>query len=192
MTDHILTIFKLLQGVKRILTLNKQHITLQLFTQGPFWQKDFTTTLDASTSIAFERPAYLNQSESESESKSKSNAPEQTLTSANFITYLRHYFMKFACARQAKIPRLPLHGWALWIWSLLRVPGGERGFRCWFWLTGFLLNELDGERWRARGAGRALVDEVMGVLEGEKASTSGEWEECLGWVRERMGVSASG
>ncbi|KAJ0417861.1 hypothetical protein BJY00DRAFT_303154 [Aspergillus carlsbadensis] len=192
MTDHILTVFKLLQGVKRILTLNKQHITLPLFTQGPFWRKDISTTLDPSTNIAFDRLARLNQSASESNPEPSTSSPEQSLITAGVITYLRHCFMKFACAPAAD--PAPVLAW-LGAVDLGFVESLRRRERVpllvlAFW--GVLLMQLDGERWWARGAGRALVDEVMGVLEGLRGSTSMEWGECLGWVRGRMGGEVVG
>ncbi|KAL3443672.1 hypothetical protein BJX65DRAFT_298160 [Aspergillus insuetus] len=151
MTGHILTIFKLLQGVKRILTLKKQHITLQLFTQGPFWRKDVSTTLDTSTIVAFEGLTRLNQLES---------------VNAIVITYLRHCFMKFACAPQADpAPVLA-------------------------WLGAVDVEFVESLRRQERVPllVLALVDEVLGSLEGQGVSTSREWEEYLGWVRGRMGV----
>jgi hypothetical protein len=184
MTDHILTIFKLLQGLKRILTLNKQHITLQLFTQGPFWRKDVTTTLDASTSTAFNHLDRLSQSESEPDP----SYLEQSLMTANVITYLRHCFMKFACAPQAD--PAPVLAWlgAVDVGFVESLRRRKRVPLLVLAYWGVLLLELDGERWWARGTGRALVNEVLGVLEGEKMSQVDEWKECLGWVRGRMCV----
>ncbi|KAL3487267.1 hypothetical protein BJX62DRAFT_213853 [Aspergillus germanicus] len=186
MTDHILTIFKLLQGVKRILTLNKQHITLQLFTQGPFWRKEVTTTLDASTIAAFGRLAHLYQIEPKSESNIQS--AEKTLMTANVITYLRHCFMKFACAPQ--VDPAPVLAWlgAVDVEFVESLRRRERVPLLVLAFWGVLLFGLDGERWWARGAGRALVDEILGFVEGEKISQTEEWKECLGWVMRRIGV----
>jgi hypothetical protein len=180
MTDHILTIFKLLQGVKRILTLNKQHITLQLFTQGPFWRKDIFTTLDASTSSAFEHLNRLNES--------TASSPEKSLMTTNVITYLCHCFMKFACAPHAD--PAPVLAWlgAVEVEFVESLRRRERVPLLVLAYWGVLLFGLDGERWWAKGAGRALVDEVLGVLEGEEMSQTEEWEKCLVWVRGSMGV----
>ncbi|KAL3440503.1 hypothetical protein BJX65DRAFT_316464 [Aspergillus insuetus] len=198
MTDHILTIFELLQGVKKILTLGKPYITLQLFSQGSFWRKDSTGTLDASTADAFARLTALN------ESTISAVDLTQSQINANVIAYLRHCFIKFAVAREAEAEsasegRDPDPDPApVLAWLGAVDPGFVESLRqrdrvslliLAYW--GILLMRLDGypQRWWARGAGMALMGELMGVLGGGESNRrgfGGEWEGCLGWIGKRM------
>ncbi|KAL3465065.1 hypothetical protein BJX64DRAFT_297802 [Aspergillus heterothallicus] len=175
MTDHILTIFELLQGVKKILTLGKPYISLQLFSQGSFWRKDSPGILDVETDDAFARLSALN------ESTTAPLHPEQARVNAEVINYLRHCFAKFACAPEPD--PAPVLAWlgAVDLGFVESVRRRESASLLVLSYWGILLMSLDGNRWWARGAGRALMKELMEDLGGEELGY--EWEGCLGWVR---------
>ncbi|KAL5338269.1 hypothetical protein BJX70DRAFT_204916 [Aspergillus crustosus] len=183
MTDHILTIFELLQGVKQILTLSRPHMTLDLFSQGSFWRKDKPGTLPPETAEAFSRLAALNES-----TVSLFFSLEQSAINADAITYLRYCFTKFLSAPEPD--PAPVLAWLGavdpgFVESLRRRESVSLLVLA-YW--GVLLVGLDGigQRWWARGAGRALLNELVdGLGEGHGR----EWREylgCLGWVRGRM------
>lgn len=173
MTENIITVFELLQGVKKILTIGQSWINLELFSQGEFW-KDSSGTLDSDTDAALHQLATLN------EHTKPSIDARQFHINKDVIDHLRHCFMKFARSSDPA----PVLAW---------LAAVDKGFvdsvRCrqpfsllvlMYW--GLLLGELDGQRWWAKNSGLALVSELLDALSAEDLL----WESCLAWVRRKM------
>ncbi|KAL4807504.1 hypothetical protein BDV18DRAFT_135447 [Aspergillus unguis] len=166
MTDNILTVFGLLQGVKKILTIGQQQswINLGLFSKGEFWRKDSFIQLDEETDAALNKLKDISGAH----------------VNINVINHLRHCFMKFTCSSDPA----PVLAWLAavdkeFVESLhQRQPFSMLVLSYW----GILLTELDGHRWWAKNAGRSLVRELMGSLTTEDP----EWESCLAWVRQKL------
>jgi hypothetical protein len=174
MTEHMVTVFELLQGVKKILTIGRSWIHLELFSKGEFWN-DSSAELDGDTQSALDQLSFLND-------QTRSGGDDiQHGINRDVINHLRHCFMKFSFSSDPA----PVLAW---------LGAVDNGFvnsirrRSPFQLLilaywGILLAELDGKRWWARNAGKALVSEILESLDAEDLL----WEGCLGWVRRKMG-----
>lgn len=174
MTENIIVVFELLQGVKKILTIGQSWINLELFLHGEFW-KNTSAVLDGDTQSALDQLATLN------ERLEPEQGDGQYQLHQDVINHLRHCFMKFSVSPDPA----PVLGWLAavdkgFIDSLRqRVPFSLLILSYW----GILLGGLDGQRWWARGSGRALVSELLVTLRAREEDLL--WEECLGWVRRR-------
>ena len=173
MTDNMITVFELLQGVKKILTIGQSWINLKLFSQGSFW-KDTTAILDADTDGALNQLATLNE-------QIRANGDEdQFYINKDVIAHLRHCFTKF----YASSDPAPVLAWLAavdkgFVDSLRRrQPFSMLILAYW----GLLLADLNGQRWWALNSGRALVSELLDALSAEDLL----WESCLGWVQWRI------
>jgi hypothetical protein len=173
MTDNMITVFELLQGVKKILTIGRSWINLKLFSQGAFW-KDTTATLDADTDGALNLLATLNE-------QTRVNGDETQFTiNKNVIAHLRHCFGKYSLSSDPA----PVLAWLAavdkgFVDSLRRrQPFSLLVLAYW----GVLLAELSKQRWWALDSGRALVSELLDALSAEDLL----WESCLGWVQRRL------
>ncbi|KAL2822221.1 hypothetical protein BDW59DRAFT_149593 [Aspergillus cavernicola] len=170
MTETVLTVFELLQGVKKILAIGKSWINLELFSQGEFWKKNSVAILDAETDAALNSLATLNDTLNLAESH----------INKDVINHLRYCFMKFSCSSDPA----PVLAWLGavdkgFVDNLRRQePFSLLVLAHW----GILLSKLDGQRWWARNSGRALVSELMDALTVEDIL----WESCLGWVQRTM------
>jgi hypothetical protein len=175
MTENMMTAFELLQGVKKILTIGRSWIRLELFSKGEFW-KDTSAELDEDTDSALNQLLFLND-----QIKSSGNERQHKIH-RDVINHLKHCFMKFSCS----LDPAPVLAW------LGAVDNGfVHGIRTRSPLSllvlaywGVLLAQLDGKRWWARNAGKALVTEILVSLTGEDPL----WEGCLAWVRRRIGL----
>jgi hypothetical protein len=173
MTDNMITVFELLQGVKKILTIGQSWINLKLFSQGAFW-KDTTATLDADTDDALNQLATLNE-------HIRANGDEtQFRINKDVIAHLRHCFTKFSASSDPA----PVLAWLAavdkgFVDSLRRrQPFSLLVLAYW----GLLVAELNGQRWWALDSGRALVSELLDALSAEDLL----WESCLAWVQRRI------
>jgi hypothetical protein len=174
MIEHMVTVFELLQGVKKILTIGRSWIRLELFSKGEFW-KDSSAELDDDTQSALNQLSFLNN-------QTRSGGDDiQHGINRDVINYLRHCFMKFSFSSDPA----PVLAW---------LGSVDKGFvngirrRSPFQLLilaywGILLAELDGNRWWARNAGKALVSEILESLDAEDLL----WEGCLEWVHRKLG-----
>ncbi|KAJ6007254.1 hypothetical protein N7540_011230 [Penicillium herquei] len=171
---NILTVFELLQGVKRIFTLSQPWINLELFSKGIFW-KDKLGILDIDTDAALKQLVVLNQ---QATINSSSVHPRVNM---DVINHLRYCFMKFSCSPDPA----PVLAWLAavdkdFIQNIRRrEPFSLLILAHW----GILLKELDEQRWWwARDSGRELVLQLMEELRSEDPLVEG----CLGWVKRKM------
>ncbi|KAJ5100672.1 hypothetical protein N7456_006724 [Penicillium angulare] len=177
-TENIVVLFELLQGVKKILQAGRPWINLELFTHGEFW-KSTTAQLDPDTEAALANLSSLND-EVMVGVYSKWHRINQEV-----LSFLRHCYTKFAHSPDPS----PVMAW---------LAAVEKDFvdslRCrqpfsllilMYW--GVLLGELDGKRWWARGSGRALVSELSDALR----SGDPRWEGVLTWAEQRLAPSPS-
>ncbi|KAI2785911.1 hypothetical protein POX_h09674 [Penicillium oxalicum] len=178
MINNVVTAFQLLQGVKKILFIGRGWIKLKLFVKGDFWS-DVSTDLDEDTQSAFDQLSVLNdQIELSRENVLQSRHGRHR----EIIKHLRHCFMKFQCSPDPA----PVLAWLGAVDNDFvdnvqrRSPLSLLVLAHW----GVLLAELNDKRWWAHNAGRALVDEILGILDTGNLS----WEACLGWVRRKMGL----
>lgn len=173
MTENIITVFKLLQGVKKILTIGQSWINLELFSQGDFWN-DTRTLLDEDTDAALRQLAALNER----------TTPEDCRINRDVISHLQHCFMKFSCSPGPA----PVLAWLAAVnYQFVDSLRQRKSFSLVIlahW--GLLLGQLDGQRWWARNAGRALVSELLGALEGQELL----WGDCLAWLRRRLATQS--
>lgn len=174
-TENIVMLFELLQGVKKILQVSKSWIKLELFSQGEYW-KDTPTELDPDTEEALTHLSALN------DQVMIGIYSEQHRINKDVIAHLRHCYAKFARSADPA----PVLAW---------LAAVEKDFvdslRCrqpfsllilMYW--GVLLKDLDEKRWWARDSGRALVSELFDALR----SGDPRWKSALAWVERKMGL----
>ena len=172
-TENIVTLFELLQGVRKIMQVSQSWIKLELFSKGEFWKKT-PEELDPDTESALVHLAALN------DEVMVGIYSEQHRINREVISHLRHCYAKFARSPDPA----PVLAW------LARV---EKEFvdslRCrqpfsllilMYW--GVLLTELHGKRWWAKNSGRALIAELLDALR----SGDPRWERALSWVERKM------
>ncbi|KAJ5919208.1 hypothetical protein N7466_010151 [Penicillium verhagenii] len=169
-TENIVVLFELLQGVKKILQASKPWVKLELFTRGEFWKKT-TAELNADEDAALAHVLSLN------DLVMTGVYAKQHDIYQDVLSHLRHCYAKFARSPDPA----PVLAW---------LAAVDKDFvdsvRCrqhfsllilMYW--GVLLHKLDGKRWWARNAGKALVSELMEALQGGDS----RWENALSWVR---------
>jgi hypothetical protein len=172
-TENIVILFQLLQGVKKIMQVSKSWIKLELFSQGEYWKKT-PTELDPDTEAALTHLAALN------DQVMIGIYSNQHGINKNVIAHLRHCYAKFARSADPA----PVLAWLAavdkdFVDSLrCRQPFSLLILMYW----GVLLRELDEQRWWARDSGRALVLELFAALR----SGDPRWERALAWVQQKM------
>lgn len=168
MTENIITVFELLQGVKKILTIGQRQswVNLELFSRGEFWQKDRLAALDGDTSVALDQLIAI-------------NGNQGLEVNGDVLDHLRHCFMKFSCSPGPA----PVLAWLAAVDKgfVENLRQGQSFSMLVLAYWGILLGELDGKRWWARNSGRALVSELVSSL-----GTQDAWEGCLGWVKRKL------
>lgn len=174
-TENIVILFELLQGVKKIMQVSKSWIKLELFSRGEFW-KQTPTELDPDTEAALTHLAALN------DQVMIGIYSEQHRINKTVIAHLRHCYAKFLRGADPA----PVLAWLAavdkdFVDSLrCRQPFSLLILMYW----GVLLKELDGHRWWARDSGRALVSELFEALK----SGDPRWERALAWVQRKMAL----
>ncbi|KAJ6003069.1 hypothetical protein N7451_005616 [Penicillium sp. IBT 35674x] len=174
-TENIVVLFELLQGVKKILQACKPWVKLELFTQGEFWKKT-STELNADEDAALAHVASLN------DLVMTGVYAKQHDICKDVLAHLRHCYAKFARSPDPA----PVMAW---------LAAVDKDFvdnvRCrqqfsllilMYW--GVLLVKLDGKRWWARNAGKALVSELLEALRGGDP----RWDSALSWVQRQISL----
>ncbi|KAJ5700808.1 hypothetical protein N7536_003821 [Penicillium majusculum] len=175
-TENIVVVFELLQGVRKIHHIGASWIKLELFSRRKNPWDPGSVSLDSDTGAALERLDTLN------DETLASIDPIQHQVNKDAILYLRHFSTRVAnsvdpanvLAWLAMIDkefvdnvrrRQPLALLILMHWAVL-------------------LGELDGQHWWARGSGRALISELLDVLHPGDI----EWANALAWPQKKMGL----
>ncbi|KAJ5391099.1 hypothetical protein N7509_006589 [Penicillium cosmopolitanum] len=176
MTENIVTVFELLQGVRKIMQIGRSWIKLSLFSrQKELWDSG-PTELDSETAVALNRLMTLN------DETLASIDTDQYRINKDVITHLRHCFTLFGNSQD------PANVLA-WLAAVdkefvdnvrRRQPLALLILMHW----GVLLGELDGQRWWARNSGKALVSELLRVL----YPVDARWAGSLIWPRHKMGL----
>jgi hypothetical protein len=174
-TENIVILFELLQGVKKILQVSQSWINLELFSQGAFWKSE-PAELDSDTEAALTLLSALN------DEVMIGIYSDQHRINKQVIAHLRHCYGKFARSPDPA----PVLAW---------LAAVEKDFvdslRCrqpfsllilMYW--GVLLKELDGQRWWAKNSGNALVSELYLALR----SGDPRWDKALAWVQRKMAL----
>lgn len=180
MTESMVVVFELLQGVKKIIQVGvgQSWINLELFSRGEFW-KNSSASLDTDTESAMVQLDKLND-----EVMTGIYASQHQIN-REIIAHLRHCYTKF----QIEPEPAPVLAWL----AAVRKEFVE-SLRCrhpfsllilMYW--GVLLGELDGRRWWARDAGRALVTELLGALR----PGDPRWQPALAWAQRRMSLESA-
>ncbi|KAJ5648770.1 hypothetical protein N7490_005142 [Penicillium lividum] len=175
MTENIIVLFELLQGVKNIITIGRPWIKLNLYPNQNGLKSD-GPSLDGGTQAALDRLAMLND-----ESLSTINT-DQHLINKEVISHLHHCFAMYSNARG------PANTLA-WLCAVdkefvdnvrRRQPLALLVLMHW----AVLLGELDGQWWWARNSGRALVSELLLIMQ----PGDDRWADSLAWPQRTMGL----
>ncbi|CAG8049354.1 unnamed protein product [Penicillium salamii] len=174
-TDNIVILFELLQGVKKILQVSQSWINLGLFSQGEFW-RDTPEELDTDTEAALTYLFVLN------DQLMTGVYSHQHRMMTEVISNLRRCYAKFARSADPA----PVLAWLAaveidFVYSLrCRQPFSLLVVMYW----GVLLTELDGQRWWARNSGKALVSELLDALR----PGDPRWDSALAWVQRKTSL----
>lgn len=176
MTENIVVVFELLQGVKKIIWISEPWLHTRLFTS----RKEFLEALiqdpepDADAALA--ELTALN------DTKMATLDPEQHRINRDAIALLRRCFARHAVSRDAAAVLTWLAAVDKDFVSRLRQRQPFPLLILMHW--GVLLGELDGQMWWARNSGKALVIELTAALRHDTL----QWEEPQLWPRQKMGL----
>ncbi|GFG08963.1 sterol uptake control protein 2 [Aspergillus udagawae] len=175
-TENIVVVFELLQGVSKIFKISRPWLTMQLFTSQDDSDKLTTSKLDSETERALNRLAALN------DDIVATVDPDQYRIVKDAICRLHECFTQHATNRDAA---------SVLRWLAVASKEFAHALRCrkpfplmvlMYW--GVLLGELDGKWWWAQSSGTALVSELLAALQPGDI----RWEEARLWPKHKMGL----
>lgn len=175
-TENIVVVFELLQGVKKIHRIGESWIKLELFSRRKNHWDPGSVSLDSDTRAALERLGTLN------DETLASIDPIQHQVNKDAIVYLRHFSIRVADS----VDPANVLAWLAMIDKEFvdnvrrRQPLALLILMHW----GVLLGELDGQHWWARDSGRALISELLDALHPGDM----EWANTLAWPQRKMGL----
>ena len=175
-TENIVVVFELLQGVKKIHRIGESWIKLELFSRRRnFWDTG-VIGLDSETQAALERLDTLN------DETLATIDPDQHQINKDAIIYLRH----FSTRLNTSVDAANVLAWLAMVDKEFvdnvrrRQPLALLILMHW----GVLLGELDGQHWWARGSGRVLVRELLDALR----PGDPQWADAVAWPRKKMAL----
>ncbi|CAG8284397.1 unnamed protein product [Penicillium salamii] len=175
-TENIVVVFELLQGVKKIHRIGESWIKLELFARRRNNWDSSSMGLDNETQVALDRLGTLN------DESLASIDPDQHQINKEAIIHLRHFSMRIANVVDAA----NVLAWLAMVDKEFvdnvrrRQPLALLILMHW----GVLLGELDGQHWWARDSGRALVSELLTTLQPADA----QWAKAVAWPRNKMAL----
>ena len=181
MTETIIVIFELLQGVKRIMNISKPWLKAKLFTRrhdflrDPVPDPETLNSIIPETGLAFAKLSNLNNTLA-------SFDPEQHHINKESISLLCRCYTRYATTKEpsAVLTWISAVGKDFVHCLRRRQPFPLLILMHW----GVLLGELDGEMWWARNSGKALVAELLIALPTEAF----QWDGAQLWPKERLGL----
>ncbi|CAG8076549.1 unnamed protein product [Penicillium nalgiovense] len=174
-TENIVVVFELLQGVRKIHRIGESWMKLELFRRRNYWDAG-SAGLDSDTRAALDRLGTLN------DETLAGIYPDQHQVNKNAIVYMRHFSTRVADS----VDPANVLAWLAMIDKEFvdnvrrRQPLALLILMHW----GVLLGELDGQHWWARDSGRALVSELLDTLHPEDI----EWANAVAWPQKKMGL----
>ncbi|OOQ87302.1 C6 transcription factor [Penicillium brasilianum] len=177
MTENILVVFELLQGVKKIIHIGRSWIKINLYSrQKERYESMGPTELDSDASAAFDRLAMLNE-----ETVASMDA-QQYLINKEVIDHLRDCYTLYASSQDPGEVLAWLAAVDKEFVDNVRRQQPLALLILMHW--GVLLGELDGRWWWASNSGKSLVLELLQVL----LPADARWTEYLSWPQRRMGL----
>lgn len=177
MTENILLVFELLQGVKKIIHIGRSWIKINLYSrQKERYESMGPTELDSDASAAFDRLAMLNE-----ETVASMDA-QQYLINKEVIDHLRDCYTLYASSQDPGEVLAWLAAVDKEFVDNVRRQQPLALLILMHW--GVLLGELDGRWWWASNSGKSLVLELLQVL----LPADARWTEYLSWPQRRMGL----
>lgn len=182
MTENMIIIFELLQGVKRILNISLPWLKTKLFTRRHDFLKDPVSDVDLDncpcppgTTTAFIKLSTLNKTLANFD-------PDQYRINNEAICLLRRCFSRYASSGEPSAVLTWISAVGKDFVSCLRRRQPFPLLILMHW--GVLLGELDGLMWWAKGSGRALVMELLVAL----PPGVFQWDGAQLWPKESFGV----
>lgn len=176
MTENIVVVFELLQGVSKILNISRPWMKTRLFSSGsPFFDVD-CTKLDQKADAAISRLMRLND-----ESVTDANADQHRINK-DAISILHKCFCRYTNNGD---PGSVLAWLAAVDKEFVHRLRSRRPFPLLILMHwAVLLDHLDGQVWWARNSGKALVSELLPVVPPGDLS----WEEARLWPKQKLGL----
>lgn len=176
MTENIVVVFELLQGVRKIIWISDPWLHSRLFT----CRRDFLEALvkdpEPDADAAMAKLDVLN------DTKLASVDPEQHRINRDAVALLRRCFARHAVSSDAASVLTWLAAVEKDFVHRLRQRQPFPLLVLMHW--GVLLGELDGQMWWARNSGKALVIELTSVLQPGIL----QWEGAHLWPRRKVGL----
>ena len=176
MTENIVVVFELLQGVKKIIWISEPWLHTRLFTSRKEFLEALVKDPEPDADAALAKLTVLN------DTKITPMDPEQHRSNREAIALLRRCFARHAVSSDAAAVLTWLAAVEKDFVSRLRQRQPFPLLILMHW--GVLLGELDGQMWWARNSGKALVIELTAALQHEIL----EWEGAHMWPRQKVGL----
>lgn len=177
MTENIIVVFELLQGVRNIAWISEPWLHTKLFTsRREFWKESSVTELDPETEAALNKLATLNDDTMATVDQ------EQHRMNRDAIALLHRCFLRHANARDAASVLTWLAAVDKDFVDRLRRRKPFPLLILMYW--GVLLGTLDGQMWWARNSGKALVTELLVALHPGVF----QWEGAQLWPKQKLGL----
>lgn len=175
MTENIIVVFELLQGVKKIIWISKPWLHARLFNSRHELWKDNLLEPEPDADSALAELAALND-------KMAAIDPEQHRINRDAILFLRRCYSRHVIVRDAASVLTWLAAVDKDFVDRLRRRQPFPLFVLMHWAV--LLGELDGKMWWARNSGKALITELSDALQHDIL----QWGVTQLWPREKMGL----
>lgn len=176
MTENIVVVFELLQGIKKIIWISKPWLHTRLFTSRYEFWKDNLSEPEPEVDAALAKLTALN------DDKMAALDPEQHRINRDAIMFLRRCYSRHAVARDAASVLTWLAAVDKDFVDCLRRRQPFPLLVLMYWAV--LLGKLDGQMWWARNSGKALITELSSALQHDAF----QWEGTQLWPRETMGL----
>lgn len=176
MTENIIVVFELLQGVKKIIWLSKPWLHTRLFNSRYELWKDNLLEPEPDVDAALAKLAALN------DDKMAAIDPEQHRINRDAIMFLRRCYSRQVIVRDAASVLTWLAAVDKDFVDCLRRRQPFPLFVLMHWAV--LLGELDGKMWWAKNSGKALIMELSAALQHDFF----QWGMTQLWPREKMGL----
>ncbi|KAJ5138243.1 uncharacterized protein N7515_003091 [Penicillium bovifimosum] len=176
MTENIVVVFELLQGVRKIHRIGESWMKLELFSSRRNQWDPELASLDDGTRAALERLETLN------DETLTSVDPAQHQVNKDAIIYLRHFSVR---VNNSVDPANVLAWLAMLDKEFVENVRRRRPLALLILMHwGVLLGELDGGHWWARGSGRVLISELLDALR----PADMQWVNAVAWPQKKMGL----
>ncbi|KAK2745701.1 hypothetical protein FQN57_003598 [Myotisia sp. PD_48] len=178
--ENCIAIFELLRGVKGIIEVSKSWLEVGWFSSGVNFKQDVPLINDRDTELAFQKLRAFND---EMLAATDMNPEQEQQLNYNnvLLSRLEQFFSRFKETGDLS----SVIAWLAFLekQTISDLGQGERFALLAFMHWGVLLHQLDDRVWWAKGAGRAVVMELLSMLQ-----PGDELADLTEWPRQQIGI----